>query len=154
MLGGEMADRVIERQRKLVVEHIRCENEHNWHAVYDTFVQDDRAYYDVVPLATRFKGIEGVRGFYQMIANAVPDLRIEVVSEYHVPGCYILEVVISGTHQGDYLGVKPLGNSIRGELASFYTFDKNAEKLISERIYFDQASLLEQMQGKQRFATT
>jgi hypothetical protein len=37
-----------------------------------------------------------VRGFYQSIAAALPDLRIEVQSEYDVPGCSIREVVISG----------------------------------------------------------
>ena len=63
---------IIERQREIVARHIRGENEHDWAAVYDTFVQDDRAYYDVVPLGARFKGIEGVRGFYESIAAARP----------------------------------------------------------------------------------
>lgn len=31
----------IERQREIVARHIRGENEHDWEAVYDTFVQDD-----------------------------------------------------------------------------------------------------------------
>ena len=142
----------IDRQRRIVAEHIRGENDHNWPAVYETFVQDDRAYYDVVPLGTRFKGIEGVRGFYQAIANALPDLHIEVMSEYDVPGCSIREVVISGTHQGDFAGVKPLGNKIRFEMAAFYTFDAASGKLISERIYYDQAGVLTQMQGGQTSA--
>ena len=72
---------IIELQRKIVATHIRGENEHDWAAVYDTFVQDDRAHYDVVPLGAVFKGIEGVRGFYQSIAAALPDLQIEVLSE-------------------------------------------------------------------------
>lgn len=138
-------DSRIERQRAVVAEHIRGENEHNWPAVYNTFVQDDRAHYDVMPLGTSFKGIEGVRGFYEMIAAAVPDLHIDVVSENHVAGCAILEVVITGTHRGEYLGFKPLGNQVRVELASFYTFDETSEKLLAERIYFDQASLIQQM---------
>ena len=46
---------------------------------YDTFVQDDRAHYDVVPLGAVFTGIQGVRGFYESIAAALPDLKIEVV---------------------------------------------------------------------------
>lgn len=54
-------DSRIDRQRGIVAEHIRRENEHDWPGVHDTFVQDDRAYYEVVPLGTRFKGIEGVR---------------------------------------------------------------------------------------------
>jgi steroid delta-isomerase-like uncharacterized protein len=138
----------VERQRAIVAEHIRGENEHNWPAVYDTFVQDERAYYDVVPLGTRFKGIEGVRAFYQAIAMALPDLHIEVMSEYDVPGCSIREVVISGTHAGDFAGVKPLGNKIRFEMAAFYTFDAASGKLIAERIYYDQAGVMAQMQGR------
>jgi steroid delta-isomerase-like uncharacterized protein len=142
----------VESQRRIVTEHIRGENEHNWPAVYETFVQDDRAHYDVVPLGTRFKGIEGVRGFYQAIAAALPDLHIEVMSEYDVPGCSIREVVISGTHLGDFAGVKPLGNRVRIEMAAFYTFDAGSGKLISERIYYDQATVLAQMQGNQTSA--
>jgi SnoaL-like polyketide cyclase len=114
---------IIERQREIVATHIRGENEHNWATVYDTFVPDDRAHYDVVPLGAVFKGIEGVHGFYQSIAAALPDLHIEVLSEHDVPGCSIREVVISGTHKGEFAGVKPLGNPIRIEMAAFYTFD-------------------------------
>lgn len=135
----------VESQREVVARHIQGENEHDWVAVYDTFVQDERAHYDVMPLSASFKGIEGVRGFYQTIATALPDLHIEVVSEYDVPGCSIREVVISGTHLGEFAGLKPLGNAVRIEMAAFYTFDANSGKLISERIYYDQASAVAQM---------
>ena len=145
-------DSIVQRQRNIVSEHIRGENEHNWPTVFDTFVQDQRAYYDVVPFGTRFEGIEGVRGFYQSVAHAVPDLHIEVKSEYDVPGCSIREVVLTGTHLGEFAGVKPLGNKLRLEMAAFYTFDDDAQKLISERIYYDQVSLLTQMQGKEASA--
>jgi len=139
---------LIERQREIVARHIRGENEHDWEAVYSTFVQDDRAHYDVVPLGVVFKGIEGVRGFYQSIATALPDLQIEVRSEYDVPGCSIREVTISGTHKGRFAGIEPLGNPIRIDMAAFYTFDAESERLIAEKIYYDQASVLQQMQGK------
>ena len=145
-------DKMVESQREIVARHIRGENQHDWLAVYDTFVQDDRAHYDVVPLGARFNGIEGVRGFYQSIAAALPDLQIEVLSEYDVPGCSIREVVITGTHRGEFAGVKPLGNMIRIDMAAFYTFDASSGKLISEKIYYDQASVVEQMQGKQSSA--
>jgi steroid delta-isomerase-like uncharacterized protein len=142
----------IERQREIVAKHIRGENDHDWTTVYDTFVQDERAHYDVVPLGAVFKGIEGVRGFYESIAAAVPDLQIEVLSEYDVPGCSVREVIISGTHLGEFVGVKPLGNAIRIELAAFYSFDTGSGKLISEKIYYDQATLVAQMQGQQASA--
>jgi steroid delta-isomerase-like uncharacterized protein len=142
-------DSRVERQKKIVAEHIRCENEHDWPGVHDTFVQDDTAYYDIVALGMRFKGIDGVRNFYRTISTALPDLHIEVVSEYDVPACSIREVVITGTHKGEYLGLQPLGNKVRGELAAFYLFNKDSTKLIAERIYYDQAGLVAQMQAKQ-----
>jgi len=140
---------IVKKQREVVARHIRGENEHDWPAVYDTFVQDERAHYDVMPLSATFKGIDGVRGFYQAIASALPDLHIDIVSEYDVPGCSIREVVITGTHQGEFAGIQPHGNRVRIEMAAFYTFDSAEGKLISERIYYDQASAVEQMQRKQ-----
>lgn len=141
-------DSTIERQRAIVAEHIRCENEHDWPGVYGTFVQDDSAYYEVVPLAAKFQGIEGVRNFYRTIAGALPDMHIEVVSEYDVPGCSIREVVITGTHAGEYLGLAPLGNKVRVELAGFFLFNGDCTKLIAERIYYDQAGVAAQMQAR------
>jgi len=145
-------ENTVERQREIVAEHIRGENDHDWPAVYATFVQDSRAHYDVVPLGARFEGIEGVRAFYQSIAAALPDMHIEVKSEYDVPGCSIREVVITGTHRGEFAGVRPLGNKLSVEIAAFYTFDAASGKLISERIYYDQASLVAQMQAAQATA--
>jgi steroid delta-isomerase-like uncharacterized protein len=145
-------DSQIQQQRAIVAEHIRLENSHDWNGVNATFVQDERAHYDVVPLGTTFPGIEGVRNFYHAIATALPDLHIEVRSEYDVLGCSIREVVLTGTQQGEFAGVKPLGNRIRIEMAAFYTFDAASGKLISERIYYDQASALTQMQGTKNSA--
>jgi steroid delta-isomerase-like uncharacterized protein len=140
-------DSRIERQRAIVAEHIRYENEHNWPAVYDTFVQDERAFYDVIPLKASFKGIEGVRQFYEAISTAVPDLHIQVKAQYDTLGCTICETTISGTHGGPYLDLPPTGNPLSFELAAFYLFNDDSTKLIAERIYYDQASVIAQMQS-------
>jgi steroid delta-isomerase-like uncharacterized protein len=139
----------IERQRAIVAEHIRYENEHNWAAVHNTFVQDDRAFYDVIPLQTIFKGIDGVRQFYQVIATAVPDLHIHVTAQYDSPGCTVCETEITGTHLGPYLGQPASGNAVKIQLAAIYLFDEDCTKLIAERIYYDQASVIAQMKQKQ-----
>jgi steroid delta-isomerase-like uncharacterized protein len=139
----------IEGQRAIVAEHIRYENEHNWPAVYDTFVQDDRAFYDVMPLQTTFKGIDGVRQFYQAIATAVPDLHIHVTAQYDSAGCTVCETEITGTHLGPYLGQPASGNPVKIQLAAIYLFNEDCTKLIAERIYYDQASVFAQMQQKE-----
>jgi steroid delta-isomerase-like uncharacterized protein len=138
----------IERQRALVAEHIRCENEHNWPAVYNTFVQDGRAFCDVIPLQMTFKGIDGIQQFYQVIATAVPDVRIRVTAQYDSPGCTVCEMEITGTHLGPYLNQPASGNALRIQLAAIYLFDEECSKLIAERVYYDQVSLMAQMQQK------
>ena len=143
-------EEIIAHQRNTVSEHLRAENAGEWSAVYDTFIQTDGAYYDVVPLSTKFKGLAGVRNFYEAIVTAIPDLYITVSGEYDVPGCSIREVTIIGTHQGEYCGIPASGNSVRFELAAFYIFDteNHTDKLLAERIYFDNETLLRQMRGE------
>jgi len=136
---------VIEQQRAIVAEHIRLENSHDGGA-FGQRSSRTIAPIDVMPLGTSFKGIDAVDNFYRAISTAVPDLQIDVVSEFDVPGCSIREVVLTGTHRGDYFGVPPLGNRIRVELACFFTCDEASGKLLGERIYFDQAGVLKQMQ--------
>ena len=48
---------------------------------------------------------------------------------------------------GEFAGVPPRGNRVRVPLAAFYTFDATSEKLLSERVYFDLATLIAQMQA-------
>jgi predicted ester cyclase len=143
-------DEMIRIQRETIVEHMRGENAHEWQAVYDTFIQDETAWYDVVPLSNKFEGFSGVQDFYQVFDSAVPDFHIVVTGEYDTPGCSIREVTITGTHQGEYCGVQPTGKPISFELAAFYIFGtgNNAGKLIAERIYFDNETVLRQMRGE------
>jgi steroid delta-isomerase-like uncharacterized protein len=143
------AEQRIKLQRELVTEHIRAENAHEWPSVYDTFVDSPDAWYDVVPLSTTFSGINGVIEFYQLFNSALPDFHIDVTAEYDTPGCSIREVTISGTHQGEYCGVAPKENPVSFELLALYLFDINEPgKLIAERIYFDNETLLRQMRGE------
>lgn len=143
-------EQMIATQRETIVEHMRGENAHEWPAVYDTFINDETAWYDVVPLSNKFEGINGVVDFYQIFDAAVPDFFITVTNEYDTPGCSIREVTITGTHQGEYCGVQPTGKPISFELAAFYIFGTgaNAGKLIAERIYFDNETVLRQMRGE------
>ncbi|MEO5996581.1 MAG: ester cyclase [Chitinophagaceae bacterium] len=146
---------IINLQRETISEHIRAEIAKEWDAVYNTFVQGQNAFYDVVPLGTRFGGIEGVQDFYSIIHAAFPDFTILVTGEYDTPGCSIREVTIAGTHLGEYGGIPPSGNPIALEIACFFIFDTkaNAGKLLAERVYFDNESLLRQCRGETNLPT-
>lgn len=135
----------IERQRDIVAQHIAGENAHDWPAVYDTFAQDGRAYYEVVPMQATYSGMEGVREFYAVLATALPDLHIDIRDQYDTPGCSIVEVLVSGTHRGPFFGLAPSGRRINIDIAGFYIFNEDSSKLLAEKIYYDQLSVFAQM---------
>lgn len=141
---------LIKLQRTTIDEHIRAESAKDWEAVYSTFIQDEEPYFDVMPLATRFNGIAGVKDFYQTITASFPDFQITVASEYDTPGCSIREVLINGTHLGEYGGVPASGNRVAFELAGFFLFGsgENTGKIVCERVYFDNEILLRQIRGE------
>jgi predicted ester cyclase len=119
--------------------------------VYNTFVQDETAFYDVVPLHTHFAGLTGVKDFYQAAHQAFPDFTITVWGEYDLPGCSVREVTIAGTHQGDWCGVPGTGRRVKFHLLGLFLFgsEEKAGKLLAERIYFDNETVLQQIRGEQ-----
>ncbi|RKT88226.1 Predicted ester cyclase [Saccharopolyspora antimicrobica] len=140
----------IEAQRRTIAEHIEAENAHDWPRVYGTFVQDEHAFYDVVPLSTRYAGFAGVQDFYRILDDAIPDFRVTVNAEYDSPGASVREVTIVGTHRGEYCGEQPSGRPVSFELAAFYIFrPEEPGKLLAERIYFDNETVLRQMRGEE-----
>ncbi|MFL6447675.1 MAG: ester cyclase [Bryobacteraceae bacterium] len=143
-------EEIIRIQRATVDEHVREEIAKNWPGVHATFVQDEKAFYDVVPLNTHFAGIAGVKDFYRVIDAALPDFDIHVLGRVRPSGCSIREVTISGTHRGDYFGIAPTGKKIRFQLAAFFLFRTGVDegKLLAERIYFDNETILKQLRGE------
>ena len=139
-----------QRQHGIVTAHIAAENAHDWNAASAGFTEAGTAFRDMLLVATAFKGVRGVRAFYDTIGKAIPDLHIEIKSQNDLPGCTVCEGVLTGTHLGEYMGVRPRGNPIRMDVTMYYFFDEKTEKLVAQRMYFDQASLLQQMQGDRR----
>ena len=138
---------LLQKQRESVANHIRLENEHQWADVKTTMVQDDRAFFDFVPVG-QFKDAEGVRQFYQAVSTAFPDLHIEVTAEHDLPGCSIREGYITGTHLGEYMGIPASGVPVRIDVAVFSIFDKISGELLGERLYMDHGAVLLQLQRK------
>jgi steroid delta-isomerase-like uncharacterized protein len=142
------ADRIA-LQRKTVKEHMDAENTHEYDIVNNTFVQADRAYYEVVPGGTHFDGIKGVESFYELLDRVLPDLQWKVTHEYDVPGCSIREGTASGTHSAEFAGVPASGNFLSFEVCALYIFDdEQPDKLIAERAYWDNDSLIRKMKGE------
>ena len=99
------AESLIEMQRRVTHEHMTSETEKRWSDTYSTFSQTEHAALDAMGIGARFAGIEAVKGFYEVFHAAFPDFTVTTLREYDMPGTSIREVMIRGTHKGEYCGL-------------------------------------------------
>lgn len=88
-------------------------------------------------------GIEGFKGYANIIITAFPNLYHAVEMEVHENNLAAVYVTYSGTHEGELLGYKPTGNRISYSGASFFHF-KNG-KIVSINVLGDLNSLHKQL---------
>ena len=127
---------------KIVDEHIECENRHDLDAVMATFGKEAR--YDDEPWADHRIGCEGVRSYYIELMRALPDLSIEVRHRHVASESLVVEVIIRGTHLGQWRGLPATGRQIEFPLCGVYEFDAD-DRLRGERIYYDRGAVLGQL---------
>ena len=126
------AAKLIETQRRVTKEHIAGEDAGDWDRTMKTFVKGSNAAFDAVPMGTASRGHDQIRGFYNALSSAMPDVKFPVVTDSHVPGLSILEVEPQGTHTGaDFAGVKAKGKKVNVRLAAFFVFDTNTGELLT-----------------------
>jgi len=126
----------------VVEQHIRLENAHDLEGVLRTF--GDSARYDDEAWSEHYKGHDGVRAFYQQLMEALPDLEIDVQRQHVTDDAIVMEVVIRGTHLGEWRGLPATGRRVEVPLCGVYTFDAE-DRLAGEKIYYDRGTVLRQL---------
>lgn len=140
----------IDLQRACVKEHIALENapDHNIANVMSRTFATENVFYDIVPGNARMIGPEGVVGFYEMLFSVLPDIHIEIIHQYDVPGCCVLEGIVTGTQAAPFGEIPSLGKRIKFPFAAMYLFGEDPTKLVAERAYWDNENLGAQMRGE------
>jgi steroid delta-isomerase-like uncharacterized protein len=126
----------------IVEQHIRLENEHDLEGVLHT--SGDAAQYDDEPWGEHYRGVNGVRQFYEQLTKALPDLEIEVQRRHVAEDAVLVEIMIRGTHLGGWRGLPATGRRVEFPLCGVYTFDSN-DRLAGEKIYYDRGTVLRQL---------
>lgn len=126
----------------LVREHVRLENLHDLEGILKTF--GDAVAYEDMAWGSEYPGADGIRSYYEQLLEASSDLRIDIEQEHMSGDTVVLEVVIRGTHTGDWYGLPSTGHRFEFPLCAVYTFDEN-DRLAGERIYYDRATVLNQL---------
>jgi steroid delta-isomerase-like uncharacterized protein len=131
-----------EHREAIVREHMESENRHEFDVTLGTF---DHPRYEIIPTGEVFDGREAVSGYYQTTRGAFPDQRNELIALYHADDAVIVEFWLRGTHEGEFRGFAPTGKSFECRCTAFFLFE--GETLACERVYFDAATIAQQLLG-------
>lgn len=131
-----------ETRVKLVDEHVLAEVEHDVERIMRTWGASP--WFDDVAWNEQSYGRDEVRKHYEELLTSFPDLTIDVKARHVTDEAVIVEVVVSGTHLGQWRDLPPLERRMESRVCAIYTFDE-AGLLELERTYYDKAAVLEQL---------
>lgn len=85
-------------------------------------------------------------GFDAVLAG----FHVHTTAQYDVPGTTIVEATVTATHGAEYYGIPASGLPVVVELVGIFVVGEgeNAGKIVCERAYFDNETLLRQMRGE------
>jgi steroid delta-isomerase-like uncharacterized protein len=131
---------LIEQRLRIVNEHIAAEDAHDVQRALKTF---HRAHYWVRPLGAETAGAPAVEELLGTLFTAFPDFAYAPFRTYHAADAVIMEGRMTGTHRGPWAGVPASGKPIDVTTCCIYHFED--DRLVSESVYFDHATLLAQI---------
>jgi steroid delta-isomerase-like uncharacterized protein len=133
-----------QRRLAIVREHMQSENEHRFDVSLATF---EHPRYELMPTGEIYDGAEQVSEYYQASRSAFPDQRNENSVFHCAEDAVIVEFDLLGTHKGELRGIAPTGRSFRCRMCALFLFEPGGERIVCERIYFDQATIAQQLLG-------
>jgi predicted ester cyclase len=95
-----------------------------------------------------YDGPEEVSGYFRTTREAFPDQRNENAVLHHTDDAVIVEFDLLGTHKGELRGIAPTGRSFRCPMVAFFVFEEGGDGIVCERVYFDQATIMQQLLGE------
>lgn len=134
---------VLRAREKLVLDHFRDEVLQDWDATLATFPHPR---YELIAQGLVHDGDTEVRGYYHDTRVAFPDQDHELIAFRHSHDAVIVEFWLTGTHSGPLGAIPPTGSKHRTRMTAYFIFDEN-ENLVTERVYFDQLSVFQQLIG-------
>ena len=127
-------------RERTVREHMASENVHDFDTTIATF---DHPRYELIATGAVHDGEAAVRDYFAETRRAFPDQRNEPLALHHADDAVIAEFVLRGTHLGPLGSLPPTGRSFECRMTAFFLFED--DRLVTERVYFDTATILRQL---------
>ena len=128
------------RREAVVREHMESENRHDFDATLATFAHPR---YELMATGQVFDGPEAVLGYFRSSRSVFPDQRNELVSLRHAADAVIVELDLLGTAAAN-------GRTFRSRMCALFIFEPDRDGIVCERVYFDQGSILRQLELEPR----
>jgi steroid delta-isomerase-like uncharacterized protein len=129
------------RKREAIVrEHMESENRHEFDVTLETF---DHPRYELIATGDVYDGREEVSRYFEETRTAFPDQRNELIALHHSDDAVIVEAILRGTHRGMLRSLPPTGREFEMRFTAMFLFEE--DRLVCERVYFDQLTVLEQL---------
>jgi steroid delta-isomerase-like uncharacterized protein len=129
------------RREAVVREHMESENRLDFEATLRTFAHPR---YELVATGEVYDGADAVRGYYAASRAAFPDQRNAIHAMHHAEDAVIVEFDLMGTHRGPLRGIPATGRAFTCRMAAVFLFA--GERIVCERVYFDAATILRQLE--------
>jgi steroid delta-isomerase-like uncharacterized protein len=142
--GSEASAELSDRRLAIVREHMESENVHEFDVTLGTF---EHPRYEIVPTGDVYDGPEEVSKYFEMTRSAFPDQRNENATFHVAEDSIVVEFDLLGTHEGEIRGIPPTGKSFRCRVCALFIFNPGSDHIICERVYFDQATIIQQLLG-------
>jgi steroid delta-isomerase-like uncharacterized protein len=89
------------------------------------------------------QGIDGLKGLINTLRTAFPDLTATVDEQIAEGDKVVSRVTMSGTHQGEFMGIPATGKSFT--IPGVSIWEVRAGQLISEWVNWDSMSMMQQL---------
>src|SRR6201987_2511107 len=141
-MSNSLSPSLRERREAIVREHIAAENAHDISRAIATFPHPR---YEVAPFGSVSDGPQAVHDLLAGMFAGFPDFHVDVPRLHHADEAIVVEFVMTGTHGGPFAALTPTGRPIGGPFVGMFDFE--ADRLMCEKVYFDMATLMRQLQA-------
>ena len=137
-----------DRRLEIVRVHMQSENDLDFDVTMGTF---EHPRYELVATGQVYDGPDEVAGYYRTSRASFPDQRNDNVVLTYAEDAVIAEFDLLGTHLGELAGIPPTGRTFRCRVCALFLFPPEGDRIVGERVYFDQSTILRQLTAGQLY---
>jgi steroid delta-isomerase-like uncharacterized protein len=129
--------------REVILEHVEAENVHDRDRVLATYSRAEPVFEDV-PTGRRHIGGDEIVGNYGHLWEGFPGLRREITRWTFGDDSAVVELTLSGRHEGAYRRLAPTGRDLNLRVIAHFQFDSEG-RIKQETAYYDSLTFLRQL---------